>query len=110
MQTGARTIGASRQGLSPSRGTIEAEQSVNPSAAGRHQQLEDEHVVRIPDQDRQGEDGHRPGRILVVEVAVGDPAVQDERAPVAGVGADIARVGMAEEAAVGDRAREEEEP
>ena len=88
---------------------IQPEQRDDADAAGRHQQLEHEDVVGVPDQHRQGEDGHRPRRVLDVEVAVGDPAVQDERPAVAGVGPDIARVGVAEEAAVADGAGEDEE-
>ena len=74
--------------------------------AERHPQLEREHVVRVPDERRQDEHRHRPGRVLVVEVAIGDPPVLHERAAIAGVDAGVPRVGVAEEAAVGDGARD----
>ena len=63
----------------------------------------------VPDQHRQGEDGHRSRRVLVVEVAVGDPPVEDKRPAIAGVGADVARVGVAEETAVADGAGDDKE-
>ena len=81
----------------------------DPEPAGRHQELEHEHVVRVPDQHRQREHRHRAGRVLVIEVAVRDPAVQHERPPVLRVGADVARVRVAEEPAVGNAAGNEKE-
>ena len=60
--------------------------------------------MRVPEDRRQREDRLRSRRVLVVEVVVGDAAVQDERAPVPLVDARVSRVGVAEQATVGNRA------
>ena len=78
-------------------------------ATGGHQELEHEHVVRVPDRRRRGEDGHRAGWVLVVEVVVRNAAVVDKRSPVPRVRLRVAGEGMAEEPAERQRTREQEE-
>ena len=78
-------------------------------ATARHQELEDEHVVRVPDQRGQRKDRDRAGRVLDEEIVVRDLPVQNELSPIARVRADVARVRVAEKTAVGHGAGDDEE-